>query len=224
MRFSQTKTSFENIVSKFSSGTEFKLTVQQKECVGNDSCSTSKLIDAPFFEESTTEFSLPRSMYYNSSSLPVPSPHNSTTRDPYNMTTILPYNHSASVCAALDEDFGYNYYKLSKAPEEACLRVTVLSRSQSSIGVMYGDCSSLSCIAQRQFGSENGDPSLKFLKESGKEYIVAVGSYSRQGGPYIVNIEVSFAAACDTRMYRKLIASFVADFGRLPDNPRKLIL
>ena len=144
-------------------------------------------------------------MYYNSSFLSVRSQHNSTTGDPYNMSTSVPFNHTASVCTALDEGFGYNYYKLSEALEEACLQVTVLSRSQSSLGIMHGDCSTLSCMAQRQFGSGNGDPSLKFLKEPGKEYIIAVGSYSRQGGPYIVNIEVSVAAAWDTRMYRKLI-------------------
>lgn len=183
------------LFQKFSSGTEFKLTVQKKECVDHDSCSTANLIDTPFFEESTTEFSLPRSMYHNSSFVPIPSPHNSTTRESHNMTSSAPYNNTASVCATLDEGFGYNYYRLAEAPEEACLQVTVLSRSQSSIGIMSGDCSSLSCIAQRQFSSGNGNPTLKFLKEPGKEYVVAVGSYSRQGGPYMVNIEVSFAAA-----------------------------
>ena len=173
---------------EFTNGTPFRLTVQRKECVENDTCGTAKLIDAPFFEESSTEFSLPGSLQNNNSTPYIPPPH-----EAHNTTLSLPYNGTASVCAALDEIAGYNYYKLSGSAE-GCIQVSVYSRFQSSIGILHGDCTSLSCLAHRRFWSDNGDPSLKFFKESETDYTIAVGSNSRQGGHYIIIVEVSLVA------------------------------
>lgn len=134
---------------------------------------------------STTEFSLASSLLHNSPTVVT----NST-----NSTMSHPHDNSVSACATLGNNVGYNYYRVLGPPEGACIGVSLFSRFETSIGVLVGDCSSLSCSTQKTFWSGTGDPTLKFFVEPDTSYTIAVGSNSRQAGQYFVNIDVSFNA------------------------------
>jgi len=155
---------------RYSAGTPFQLSFEARNCVGNDSCATSKAIPVPFYEESTTEYSV--SMLYNNASLPYSN------------------RSSSNACSTLRTDFGYNFYRLNGLSEtETCLGISIFSRSDINLAVLTGDCGALSCLGENIIWQTSADPTLRFFAEPGILYTIVVGPRTRQGGDYSIFVE-----------------------------------